>query len=485
MIDDLERLAHKQLLLSDGFLEFTKRMFKYMNGKNYLIGDHHRLICQKLDDVVHGKIKKLIINVAPRYGKTLLVSQMFIAYGFALNPESKFLHLSYSSTLTSENSKAVQDIMRSGYYRGVFGNLIDKKAIGKSKWDTVCRGGLLATSMLGQITGFGAGILDDELEREIDNYTAFFNPNRFGGAIVIDDPIKPEEALSDNVRESVNRRFETTIRNRVNSRNTPIVIIMQRLHEHDLCGYLQEIEPDEWTVVSIPTLDVDENGNEKALWPLKHNVEELHKMAEINDFVFQTQYQQNPTPIEGFMYQHFRTYDTLPIDPKAIRKNYTDTADTGSDWLCSICYVETETGIYVTDVLYTKKSMEFTEPETARMLTLNDTDICYIESNNGGRGFGRNVETNLRKLENYKTRIVPFTQTLNKNVRIFSHSAEVCNMVYFPTNWERRWPDFARDMKTFRKEGNNLHDDAPDCVTGMVEKLVNKKKPGKPEIMIF
>ena len=82
----------------------------------------------------------------------------------------------------------------------------------------------------------------------------------FAGAIVIDDPIKPEDALSETIRERVNNRFESTIRNRVNSRNTPIIIIMQRLHEHDLCGYLHEIEPEEW-VKACPCFDVTTDRN--------------------------------------------------------------------------------------------------------------------------------------------------------------------------------------------------------------------------------
>jgi predicted phage terminase large subunit-like protein len=113
--------------------------------------------------------------------------------------------------------------------------------------------------------------------------------------------------------------------------------------------------------------------------------------------------------------------------------------------------------------------MEYTEIETAKLLTSNSVFIANIESNNGGRGFARNVERNIRNLGNKKTTIHTFTQSLNKQVRIFTHSAEVQNMIYFPSDWERRWADFARDIKSHRKEGRNAHDDAPDVLTGMVE----------------
>ena len=98
---DSIRLFHKLLLLSS-LEEFTTKMFKFMNKTDYILGEHHKAIFSAIDDVIKGRNTKLIINIAPRYGKTLLVSQMFIAYGFALNPKCKFLHLSYSGSLTQE-----------------------------------------------------------------------------------------------------------------------------------------------------------------------------------------------------------------------------------------------------------------------------------------------------------------------------------------------------------------------------------------------
>ncbi len=113
----------------------------------------------------------------------------------------------------------------------------------------------------------------------------------------------------------------------------------------------------------------------------------------------------------------------------------TDTADTGSDYLCSICYTETPIGNFVTDILYTQKPMEYTEAATAEMLSRNKTEICYVESNNGGRSFGRNVEAQCRIIGNNFTSFNPFT-TANKRVRIFTRSNEVQNLIYFPTGWD-------------------------------------------------
>ena len=441
-------------------LNFTRYFFKQGNDTKFIIGRHHKLICDALDDVLDGKCNKLIINISPRYGKTECAVKNFIAMGLAVNPSAKFIHLSYSANLAQDNSIAVKNIVQSEAYQRLYPTRITYGKNMKSQWDTDQGGGLYATSTLGQITGFGAGLVEEEGAEY-----------RFGGAIVIDDPIKPEDALSDVVRERVNRRFETTIRNRVNSRNTPIIIIMQRLHEHDLCGYLQEIEPDEWRVLSLPVIQYNEQGEREALWPYKHTLEELDKINNANSFVFETQYMQNPKPMEGLMYPRpFKTYDILPNKLLGTLCNYTDSADTGADYLCSIDYLAMKDGYYVIDVLYTKKPMEYTEQAMAQMVSKDEIRYCCIESNNGGRIFGRNVERLCREYGNRKTTFIPFTQTKNKQVRIFTRSAEVNNMIIFPSDWERRWPEFASSVKSFRKEGANAHDDAEDVLTGITER---------------
>lgn len=442
--------------LSD-VLRFTRHFFLNQHDRKFLVGRHHELICQKLNDVVSGKTKRLIINIAPRYGKTELAVKAFIAYGLALNPRANFLHLSYSSSLAEDNSVAVKRIVESDEYRRLFpGTVIGDKNT-QCYWNTTKAGGLYATSTLGQITGFGAGLTQYEGVKQ-----------KFGGAVIIDDPIKPEDALIDNAREAVNRRFETTIRSRVNSRDTPIVIIMQRLHEHDLCGYLKEVEPDQWEALSLPCIDYS-GGAPVALWEDKHTLAELEKIRAVNTFVFDTQYMQDPKPIEGLMYeQGFRTYPFVPVREGTI-KAYIDTADTGADYLCCIVYKECDTGNYVLDVLYTQKPMEYTEVATAQMLSRHKVEVAIIESNNGGRGFGRNVEANARRLGNNRTSFRMIAQTQHKETRIFTHSADVQNLCFFPVGWERTFREFHDSLVSYMKVGRNAHDDAPDALTGTVE----------------
>ena len=474
--------------------KYTKAMFKAQYKRSFIMSEHHLRIIEALQDVVDGKCRRLIINCPPRYSKTELVIKSFISWCYALNPACRFLHLSYSDVLVEDNSATVRAIMQEPLYKTLFpGSALLKDRDSAKRWKTKAGGEMYAVSTQGQVTGFGAGAvdLDPEIDR-LDGGSDIFvfddhtnevlsmigaQSNIFQGAVVIDDPIKPEDAESDLVRERINNRFETTIRNRVNSRNTPIIIIMQRLHEHDLCGYLQEIEPDEWRVLSMPAIIVDpETGAERALWPMKHSLEELHRMRAINPVIFDTQYMQDPAPKEGLMYQGFRTYTpdelaAVAASSRPIRRNYTDTADTGSDFHCSICFLDTPTAVYVTDVLFTDEPMETTEPAQARMLTENGTVDCLIESNNGGRGFARNVKQLLRtRFHNFKTAVRTFTQSKNKRSRIFSASAQVQNDIVFPAGWERRWPKFYKALVSYRKDNRrSQHDDAPDCLTGVWE----------------
>lgn len=437
-----------------------------------MVSRHHKRICNALDDVISGKIRKLIINIAPRYGKTELAVKNFISYGLALNPSSKFIHLSYSDDLAHDNSEEIRDIVKSEEYQRLFPYVQIKRGTdSKKKWNTTAGGGVYAVSTGGQITGFGAGEVDDiddkEIGAEIDSIS---KGTKFAGAIVIDDPIKPEDALSDVKREKINQRFETTIRNRVNSRNTPIIIIMQRLHENDLCGYLMKTEPGEWTVLSLPAIENEADGKEVPLWDFKHTLDELHHLNKIDPFTFETQYMQNPTPMVGLMYGVFKTYKEIPYTNRAIRKNYTDTADTGIDKLCSIDYIDTEIGNFILNVLYTDAPMEVTEPKVATMLAKDGITVANIESNNGGRGFARNVEKQSRIIGNDETEIKWFHQSGNKEVRIFTRSAEVMNLTYMPEGWETLFPEFHAEIKSFRKFGKNAHDDGADALTGTVEK---------------
>jgi predicted phage terminase large subunit-like protein len=461
----LKELVVLQTMCNEDVLFFTRYFFKQRFGRKFIVNWHHRVIADALNRVMRGELKRLIINIAPRYSKTELVVIDFIANALGINPKAKFIHLSYSDDLALENSEAIRDIIQLDDFKAIYGDLdIKKDSRGKKNWKTTKGGGVYATSTGGQVTGFGAGLVDDE--EFLDSLMG--DKSKFGGALIIDDPIKPDDADSDLVREAVNNKFDSTLRNRVNSpANTPIIIIGQRTHPHDLPGYLIQNEGKEWEVISIPTI-YEEEGTEKALWPLKHSIEQLYDLRAKNIVVFERQYQQNPKPLEGLMYpMDWLTYDRVPFDVE-IMKSQTDIADDGQCYLCSIKYAEFKGLKYVLDLVYTQEPTELTEKKC--VLLNKEVNYASFESNNGGKAFARNVERMSREIGNYKTRFSWYFEHTNKDARILSNSSTVQNTIVFPRDWGIRWPKFYDHVTNYMLTGRNKYKDAPDVLTAMVEK---------------
>jgi predicted phage terminase large subunit-like protein len=452
---------------------FTRYFFKKKFNRKFVVNKHHEQICDALERVLRGELKRLIINIAPRYGKTELAVKNFIAHALSINPSSKFIHLSYSDDLALDNSEEIRDLILSDYFNELYPNIeVKKDSKSKKKWYTNSGGGVYATSSSGQVTGFGAGKVDDEeIQENIEEFIKGISEKEdFGGAIIVDDPIKPDDAESSTIRNRINNKFDSTIRNRVNSRNTPIIIIMQRLHPDDLCGHLIKNDSEEWEVLSLPCI-YEEDGEKKALWTFKHTLKELFTIrgttkASIN--IFDRQYLQNPKPLQGLLYSEFKTYQFKDV-PNGSICNYTDTADTGSDYLCSISFVKKADLYYIVDVYYSQDRNEITEKELAVRLKNVGVNYCKVESNNGGRSFARNVERITKELGNHKTTFSWFHQSKNKESRIKSNSSTVNSCIVFPDDWQIRWSEFYDHVTNYMAEGKNDHDDSVDVLTGIVE----------------
>lgn len=129
------------------------------------------------------------------------------------------------------------------------------------------------------------------------------------------------------------------------------------------------------------------------------------------------------------------------------------------------------------DVIYTKEPMEITEPLVARHLYEHKVNKADIESNNGGRGFSRQIDTILKtKYKTNHTVIHAFYQSKNKQARILSNATWIMEHVYFPLNWHTKYPEFYKALTTYQREGKNAHDDAPDALTGVAESI-NIQRP--------
>ena len=323
---------------------FTKYGFRQRRGFKWKDNWHHKVMCDALMLVYRGECKRLIINIPPRYSKTEIAVVNFIAWALGVHPDCEFIHASYSSRLATNNAANARDVVSSDWYRELFPNtLLDAASTAKDHWKTTAGGVVYAVGAGGTITGFGAGKLREG----------------FGGALIIDDPHKADEATSDTMRKNVIEWFQNTIESRLNSPQTPIILIMQRLHEEDLSGWLLAGgNGEEWEHVCIPVFD----DEEMPLWPFKHDYDTLKRMESASPYVFAGQYMQRPAPLAGGIFKKvwWKYYDVLP-KPKRVIQSW-DTAfktKTENDYSVCTTWAECDDGYYLVDLW--KDKLEFPE----------------------------------------------------------------------------------------------------------------------------
>ena len=404
-------------------------------------------MCYQLQNFYFSDEKVLVINLPPRHGKSRTATQ-FVKWLFGQSIHNKVMTGSYNETLSTTFAKQVRDTILEEKtegilcYSDIFPNTKVKRGESSvNKWalDGSEQTNYLATSPGGTATGFGCNIM------------------------VIDDLIKnSEEAFNENMLNKQISWFTDTMLSRTEN-GFKLIIIMTRWAKRDLAGYILE----NYSCRHINYKAVQEDGS--MLCDEILNKEDYNfKTKSMSKEIVEANYQQEPIDIKGRLYTQFKTYKELPENYKYIL-NYTDTADTGEDYLVSIDYLVVGEDYYIIDIICTKESMEITEPMVAKMLTKDKVGCAIIESNNGGRSFARNVKTECKNLKNSHTNIQWFHQSDNKQARIFSNSASVMAHVFYPHNWIDKYPEFADMMIRYQKEGKNAHDDCPDAITGVYE----------------
>jgi predicted phage terminase large subunit-like protein len=311
---DKERRVYRSLSMADLFW-FTRWMFVNRRGYTWQQANHHKTVCDALMRVFRGECKRLIINIPPRYSKTEIVKN-FVGWSLGHYPDCEFIYTSYSGRLAAASSWDVRGLVQEPEYQAIFPGVQlrdDSKA--KDEWRTSVGGIVYAVGSEGTITGYGAGKL---------------RPG-FGGALLIDDPHKADEARSDVMRQNVIDWFQNTFESRKNSPDTPIILIMQRLHESDLAGWLLNGgNGEKWEHVCLPALQDDCT----ALWPEKHSVEELRRMEAASPYTFAGQYQQRPAPAEGGLFKPDRVeiIDALPAGAHSFVRGWDLASTTDGDW---------------------------------------------------------------------------------------------------------------------------------------------------------
>lgn len=443
-----------KLLTDFGF--FVRFFFKQLTGRQFVFSSHHDKIVKKMEDVARGKCRRLIINIPPRYSKTEIAVKLFIAWCMANNPRAKFMHLSYSDTLVKDNSDYIRDILKCAAFRYLFPEcVISQKTDSKEKWYTTNGGGLYAVSTGSPITGFGAGDFGDRM------FLGTGSPaDGFGGAIIIDDPLKPADKDSDLKRERINSRFNNTIASRVNNPVvTPIILIMQRLHDHDMAGFLLDGgSGEEWESLVLPAI----NDDGTPLWPDKHSIEKLEAMRAADPETFAAQYMQSPMVATGniFKREWFRYWNekTLPrfFDKKFQSWDFSFKKTASSDNVCGTVWGVKGPDFYLLDLIVGK--MTFTE--SLRMLILMsekhpDAFEKYIEDKANGTAIINAAKERVRG-------VIPINPTESKIARAHAVAPLFqAGNVIIPENapWRFNYED------ELTKFPNAKHDDQVDSTT--------------------
>ena len=301
----LRELALRELARRD-LKTFLKLKWARFNQMPFLDNWHFDYLCKLLESTMpqfsdNKPLKRLMLNMPPSYGKTETIARTFIPWALGNNPFRKFIYISYSDDLGRKINKQIRELMNSSFYRSIFGAPEFIQA-NSSEFILKQGGGLFVTTLKGAITGFHAD------------------------SILIDDPIKVENMKSKKEREFVNQAFKDSVLTRLQDTNSNITILMQRLGDDDLCGFLlnerhfsKEIIS-QWKVLKMEALNKEaaryevrnfkyERKENEPLFMKKHDLEALKELKiQMGEDEFSTQYQQEPQATESgfFTLEHFK-----------------------------------------------------------------------------------------------------------------------------------------------------------------------------------
>ena len=489
-------------LCAEDHLFFTRYFFKQRQAIKFRINWHHRLIADVIDDVIQGRKKNVVITVSPGSSKTELVVINLIARGLALNPRSRFLHLSGSDSLASLNSATAREIVTSDEYQKFWPLQIADDAKAKKRWNVLVdghpAGGVYATALGGQVTGFRAGHMTEG----------------FQGAILIDDPIKPEDAFSRSKLDAANRKLLTTVKSRKANPDTPMILVMQRIAESDCVGFIESGNVDgDWHHIRIPAVLDEEyvrNLDERyrkliepsqtidhrfSYWPYKEPLEQLLAMErgdgadasgqKISRHVFSSQYQQAPVALGGNIIkgEYFKRYTVLP--KIKWRKVFADTAQKTKERNDYSVFEEWGLGVdgllYLLDLIrgrweapeLQKRAIAFWAKCKARDVeAFGQCRKMMVEDKSSGTGLIQTV-----KLPPYNIPIEPIERDKDKLTRCMDALPYFeCGQVAIPEN-AAFTNDFVAEAEGFTADDSHDFDDQLDpCFDAISDMLQSGNK---------
>ncbi len=454
--------------------------------------EFHKVYYEILDRFAHKKIKKLIISCQPQIGKSEASSRLLPAFLLGMNPDDKIIIGSYNADQAKSFNRDVQRIVNSLAYKAVFPDTYFNS--GKVRMDNVYQCNSEVSEPVGH-NGFirGIGRSGALTGKAVD-------------ISILDDVYKDfNEANSVLIREQAWKWYTTVVRTRLHN-DSQEIIVFTRWHEDDIIGRIeksgekiieanswQDIEDvpgNAWVRINFPAFKVgkptefDPRHEGDVLWPRRHSKTQLLEAQALDPVQFQCLYQGNPMSEESKLYGTFKTYVQKSDYGTFIRRGAcVDVADKGTDYLCSICYdiykspnmvFNEKTHRYepilyalVTDILFTQEGTEITSSTLPMQLSTNGVQKAYIESNNGGELFAREVAKKVR------CQVETFFSHGNKEARIISGANGVMQSIVFPMGWETRWEKFFNQVDHFvRMFKANSHDDAADALTMVWEKEI-------------
>ena len=466
----------KQALAEYARQELARRDFwyycKYMDRSFFTENKKHlKLIAHKLQKVYEGEILKLMISLPPRSGKSYTVS-LWCSWVLGKNNESALMRNSYAATLAEKFSYDIRDIIKKDIYLEVFPDVqlkADKRRVDDWAIEGAKQSSYFCAGVGGAITGKGC--------KE---------------AAILDDPIKNlEDALSEVILDKTWNWYMSTHRSRMES-GCPEIQIATRWSKKDPIGRLLDSpEAEEWEVITIPALIDGKSFCEEV----KTTEEYLKEKELLDEFVWEAEYMQNPIEAKGLLFpiSELNRFSLKELHSKDGVIAYTDTADEGTDNLCSLVAVVKGDYVYITDVVFTQDSVEITEPAVARQYIDNQVDKAEIESNSGGKSFAKNVDrlvkehNNEIKEFNYglkpeerkpicRTSIRWKPNTVNKETRILMKSGQIKKYFYFRNDYEpgSDYDRYMRELTSYIKLTKNKKDDAPDATTGLCAMVEHK-----------
>ncbi|MDQ8699207.1 phage terminase large subunit [Hyphomicrobium sp. LHD-15] len=374
-----DRLLVEALVRND-FLSFIMRTFDTLEGgKPFFPNWHIELIADRLQQAFDRKIKRLIINVPPRSLKSICASVALPAWALGRDPTLRIVCASYSQDLAGKLARDCRTVMDADWYRRAFPHTRlnrDKRAEGE--FETTKGGYRLSTSVGGTLTGRG------------------------GNFVIIDDPIKPQDAYSDARRQSANEWFDSTLLSRLNDQKTDvIIIIMQRVHIDDLTAHV--MEKGGWEVLCLPLIaEQDESfrlsdGNAvgRKSGELLHAERVPREVAQqlrisMGELAFSAQYQQAPVPVAGNLIKRhwLRTYDCLPKGNIIQSWDVAMTTSGNSDWsVCTTwCADRSRKQFCLVDVLRDRFEFPALKRAVVRQAQRFDAKTVLIEKSGVGIG---------------------------------------------------------------------------------------------------